>query len=73
MSPRIKICSGTTVVRKFQRAGWTLSRKKGSHVMMTKPDYPYTLSILQHKELGIGLLSKLIKQANLTIDEFNEL
>ena len=41
--------------------------------MMVKPDYPYTLSIPQHHELGVGLLKKLIKQAQLTVDEFNDL
>ena len=41
--------------------------------MLTKPDYPYTLSVPQHKELGVGLLKKLLKQAQLTTSEFNEL
>jgi hypothetical protein len=35
--------------------------------MMTKPGYQWTLSIPQHKELGPGLLRKLISQAGLTI------
>jgi hypothetical protein len=41
--------------------------------MMVKDDYPYTLSIPQHKELGLGILSKLIKQTGLTVDEWNNL
>jgi predicted RNA binding protein YcfA (HicA-like mRNA interferase family) len=41
--------------------------------MMVKPGYEYTLSIPQHDELGLGLLRKLIRQANLTIDAFNNL
>lgn len=41
--------------------------------MLVKANYPYTLSIPQHKELGIGLLKKLIKQAGLSVDEFNAL
>ena len=41
--------------------------------MTVKPDYPYTLSIPQHRELGVGLLKKLIKQAELTVEEFNDL
>jgi len=35
--------------------------------------YANTLSLPQHKELGIGILSKLLKQAGLSIDEFNSL
>jgi predicted RNA binding protein YcfA (HicA-like mRNA interferase family) len=41
--------------------------------MMVKPGYEYTLSIPQHDELGFGLLRKLIRQANLSAEEFNDL
>ncbi len=70
---QIKLCSGFEAVRKFQKAGWSVSRQKGSHVMMTKPGYQWTLSIPQHNELGPGILRKLLNQAGLTVDEFNNL
>ena len=73
MSKRRPLHSGADVVKKLERAGWTVARQKGSHVMMIKPDYEYTLSIPQHKELGPGLLHKLLRQANLTPQEFKEL
>lgn len=73
MGGGLKLCSGAEAVRKFQKAGWGTSRQKGSHVMMTKATYEYTLSIPLHPELGSGLLRKLIKQANLSVDEFNGL
>lgn len=69
----LKLCSGADAVRKFRRAGWTIARQEGSHVMLTKPGYLYTLSVPQHKELGLGLLRKLMKQAELSVAEFNEL
>ncbi|MBI5789677.1 MAG: type II toxin-antitoxin system HicA family toxin [Candidatus Schekmanbacteria bacterium] len=73
MGKTIKLCSGTEAVRKFKKAGWTVVRQKGSHVMLTKPDYQWTLSVPSHAELGPGLLHKLIRQAGLTIEEFNKL
>jgi len=73
MSQKLKLCSGQAAVKKFRKAGWKIARQKGSHAMMVKDDYPYTLSVPQHKELGLGILSKLIKQAGLTVDEFNNL
>lgn len=73
MSLHLKLCSGSEVVKKFKRAGWIPTRQEGSHVMLVKLGYPYTLSVPQHRELGIGLLKKLLKQAKLTIQEFNEL
>ncbi len=69
----LKLCSGAETVRKFQKDGWTAVRQKGSHIMMTKSGYQWTLSIPQHKELGPGLLRKLISQAGLTVEEFNNL
>ena len=73
MSSNLKLCSGSEAVRKFQKAGWSVARQKGSHVMLTKAGYQWTLSIPQHKELGPGLLRKLIRQAELSIEEFNKL
>jgi predicted RNA binding protein YcfA (HicA-like mRNA interferase family) len=73
MSPHIKLCSGAVAAKKFKRAGWTVDRQVGSHVMLVKQGYPYTLSVPQHKELGIGILKKLLKQAELSVKEFNAL
>jgi predicted RNA binding protein YcfA (HicA-like mRNA interferase family) len=73
MGKRLKLCSGAEAVRKLQRIGWMVRlprwrkaplrgvRQKGSHVMLTKPGYQWTLSIPQHNELGPGLLRKLIR------------
>ena len=73
MEQKLKLCSGAETVRKLQRAGWSVVRQKGSHVMLTKPGYQWTLSIPQHKALGPGILRKLLRQANLSIQEFNTL
>ncbi len=73
MSPKIKLCSGKDAVKKFPKNGWEIARQKGSHAMLVRENYPYTLSVPQHKELGVGILTKLIKQAGLSVDEFNNL
>ncbi len=73
MDKALKLCSGAQAVRKFQKAGWSVARQKGSHVMLTKPGYQWTLSIPQHDELGPGLLRKLLRQADLTTEKFNDL
>jgi len=73
MAERIRLCSGAEAVQKFERAGWTVARQRGSHVMMVKPGYEYTLSVPQHNELGPGLLRKLMRQADLTVEAFNSL
>ncbi|MGQ9645092.1 MAG: type II toxin-antitoxin system HicA family toxin [Thermodesulfobacteriota bacterium] len=73
MDEKLKVCSGAEAVRKLQRAGWSVARQKGSHLMLTKPGYQWTLSVPLHDELGPGLLRKLIRQASLTVEEFNDL
>ena len=73
MGRDLKLVSGAEAVKKFQRAGWTVMRQKGSHAMLVKPGYQWTLSVPQHDELGPGLLRKLLKQAEISTDEFNEL
>lgn len=69
----LRLCSGAEAVRKFRKAGWEVARQKGSHVMMTKHDYEYTLAVPQHSELGPGILRGLIKQAGMSVEEFNAL
>ena len=73
MAERLRLCSGSEAVQKFERADWIVARQRGSHVMMVKSGYEYTLSIPQHDELGPGLLRKLIRQATLTVEAFNSL
>ncbi|HEB71012.1 MAG TPA: type II toxin-antitoxin system HicA family toxin [Nitrospirae bacterium] len=73
MGEPIRLCSGAEAVRKFSKAGWAVSRSKGSHVMLVKQGYQWTLSVPQHKKLGPGLLKKLVRQAELDADEFNAL
>ncbi|MHB8846579.1 MAG: type II toxin-antitoxin system HicA family toxin [Nitrospirota bacterium] len=41
--------------------------------MLTKPGYQWTLSVPQHDELGPGLLRKLLKQAEISVEQFNKL
>jgi len=73
MSEKLRLCSGSEAVKKLRRVGWEIARQKGSHVMMVKEGYEYTLSIPQHPELGPGILRSLIKQAGLNVEEFNGL
>ena len=64
--------SGKEAVKKFRKLGYVVTRRKGSHVRMKhpKPNIYKPLTIPMHKELKIGLLAQLLKDTNLTIDEF---
>jgi len=70
---RFSNISGKDAVKVFEKLGWQKRGQVGSHVIMTKEGEKQNLSVPQHKELALGTLRKLIKYANITIDEFRKL
>jgi len=62
--------SGKDAVKAFKKAGWAVVGQVGSHVVMVKPGMRANLSIPQHKELSVGTLRALIRNAGLEVDEF---
>jgi predicted RNA binding protein YcfA (HicA-like mRNA interferase family) len=65
--------SGKEAVKAFQKAGWQLIGQVGSHVVLVKPGVRVNLSVPQHKDLSVGTLRALIRNAGLTVDEFLDL
>ncbi|NOT02713.1 MAG: type II toxin-antitoxin system HicA family toxin [Phycisphaerales bacterium] len=60
------------VVRALQRAGWTVARQAGGHLILSKPGRR-PIPVPQHKTIKTGLLRRIIVEAGLTVDEFNDL
>ena len=67
---RLPQVSGRDAARVFERAGFIFDHQRGSHVIYYREADGRHLSIPDHRELGRGLLRKLIKQAGLTPEEF---
>lgn len=65
--------SGKEAAKAFERAGWISMGQVGSHLVMVKPGVRVNLSIPQHKELSVGTLRALIRNAGMTVDEFLKL
>lgn len=67
--------SGEKHVAAFKRAGWIVNHVEGSHFIMIKEGCNVHLSIPVHKgrEMGLGLLKKLIARAGLSNEEYIEL
>jgi predicted RNA binding protein YcfA (HicA-like mRNA interferase family) len=70
---RLPGLSGAEAVKVFQKAGWTVDRQRGSHVILVKDGHPATLSVPDHKELAKGTLRSLIRAAGMTTDDFEAL
>ena len=68
--PRLPVISGREAIRAFERAGWKVSRKEASHIILTKVGVPVTLSVPDHREVRRGTLRSLIRKADMTVEEF---
>lgn len=71
--PRLPRVSARQAVAAFQRAEFEVKRQRGSHIIMTKPGFPETLSVPDYRELKPGTLRSLIRKAGLTVEQFVEL
>ena len=67
MLPQI---SGRQCVRALQKAGFYQKRQHGSHIILRRDDPFAQLVVPDHKELDRGTLRAIIRQADLTVDEF---
>lgn len=57
-------------MKALSRAGFSLRRQHGSHMILRR-DEPFTqLVVPDHKELDRGTLRAIIRQASLTVDQF---
>jgi predicted RNA binding protein YcfA (HicA-like mRNA interferase family) len=66
--------SGREAVNAFEKAGWEVRRIGSSrHIIMKKEGSPTTLSIPDHRVLDRGLLRSLIRDALLSVEQFNKL
>lgn len=70
---RLSNIPGKEAVKVFQKAGWQKIGQVGSHVVMVKTGVRVNLSIPQHKELSVGTLRALIRNAGMKVDEFLKL
>lgn len=62
--------SGRDAARAFQKAGWRVAGRVGSHLVLVKDGVRANLSVPLHKELATGTLRSLIRTAGMTVDDF---
>lgn len=63
------------VIRALRRDGWVVLRQKGSHIRLQKqtPHGTLKLTVPAHRPILRSTLSHILKDARLSVDEFNEL
>ena len=73
MSGRLPSLRGDDVVRALRKAGFEVSRIKGSHHVLrhrNDPSRGTVVPVHAGKNIKRGLLHKIISDAGLTVDEF---
>lgn len=70
--PKLKRVSGEETISRLEKLGFQRVRQRGSHVILKKQvdDEDIGCVVPLHKELAIGTLRGILKQAKLTVEEF---
>ena len=72
---KLPLLSGLEVIKRLKKAGFIATRQKGSHVRLEKyaTDKTVKITVPMHPELKKGTLLRIIKDAGLTVEEFEGL
>ncbi|MEH1843070.1 MAG: type II toxin-antitoxin system HicA family toxin [Nostoc sp.] len=69
--PKLPVLTGKTVINALEKIGFQAVRQKGSHVQMEREDGRLvTIPVHAGKTIGKGLLRKILRDAELTREEF---
>ena len=69
---KLPVISGKDVIKVLAKIGYYIRGQTGSHIHLRHPERQ-ALTIPNHKEIARGTLRTIIKQAGLTVEEFNGL
>ena len=72
--PRLKPAKSDEVVRVLGKLGFTCVRQSGSHAIYHHADGRWTtVPVHKGKELGKGILRKILRDAKISVDDFEQL
>ena len=70
MTPRLPSMTAPELARILERHGFERVRQSGSHLILRHPDgRRVTVPMHKSKDLGRGLLSRIMKDADLSIED----
>ncbi len=62
--------SGRAAIRALEQLGFVRTRQKGSHVVLRKGGHGCVIPL--HDELATGTLRGILRQADITLEEFEK-
>jgi len=70
---KLPLVSSRECINVLLKAGFTISRQRGSHIILIRDD-PFAKAVVpERRQLPKGTLRRIIRDSGLTIDEFVEL
>ena len=72
MNPKLPVVSAYQVIRVLQHVGYEIVCQRGSHIRLRDETDPNHLPVTvpNHKTIKPGLLQRILRDANLTVDQF---
>jgi predicted RNA binding protein YcfA (HicA-like mRNA interferase family) len=75
MSPKLPRITSAQLRRALKRDGWEIVRQSGSHAILKHPKKPGRVTLPIHATVAMKMktLATILEQAELTVDELQEL
>ncbi|MBI4753669.1 type II toxin-antitoxin system HicA family toxin [Candidatus Desantisbacteria bacterium] len=68
---KLPVASGKQLCKVLEKIGYFMDHQTGSHIILRNENPPYCrLTVPDHKEIAKGTLRSVIRQAGLTVEEF---
>lgn len=67
---RLPQVSGPEIVRALEKIGFSVRRQHGSHIIIRR-DMPFAQTVVpNHRQIDRGTLRAILRQTDLSVDEF---
>jgi predicted RNA binding protein YcfA (HicA-like mRNA interferase family) len=73
VNPRQPVVSGERLIKALRKDGWEVIRQRGSHVRLKKTGRKHALVVPLHREIRRGTLAGILRDADLSVDDFRRL
>jgi predicted RNA binding protein YcfA (HicA-like mRNA interferase family) len=73
MTPRLSPVSWGKLVCVFEQLGYRVAGQKGSHIKLEKPGSARPLIIPRYPEIGLDIITNLIRTAGITREAYSTL
>jgi len=71
---KLPVISGQDLCKALKKTGYVIDHQTGSHIILRNEKPPHRrLTVPDHKEIAKGTLRAILRQAGMTVEEFQDL